>query len=338
INSDSGSVAEFVASGAALNLSVVTLINTGIGSGQVTAIGCVNNAPACNMRLSIAGYVAENGPLMPGLMSDSSTGGFEVSTQHYANISRGQFFLEDTQAGANPANVAMAELFPTPTNFTVTGTGSGSLSAGTWCGQISGVDARGMETLPTPPMCQAVGASGSISYSWQQGPLAGAYSGFNFYYCTTGGASCTPNTKLTSVAPAGVDPVTYTFSSTSGGAAGSPNANSQAYLSWLAWDGNVTPYSCFYCTSTVKNQSDLWPIGIGVLPTPNLGVNLFAQKGIKVGTATFSSLVACGNSLEGAMRAVTDSTTSTWGATITGGGANHVLAYCDGTNWTVAGK
>jgi len=37
--------------------------------------------------------------------------------------------------------------------------------------------------------------------------------------------------------------------------------------------------------------------------------------------------------------AVTDSTTNTWGAAITtGGGSNHVLAYCDGTNWTVAAK
>lgn len=42
--------------------------------------------------------------------------------------------------------------------------------------------------------------------------------------------------------------------------------------------------------------------------------------------------------IEGMMVAVTDSTTATWGATITGGGANHVLAYYNGTNWTVAAK
>ena len=42
--------------------------------------------------------------------------------------------------------------------------------------------------------------------------------------------------------------------------------------------------------------------------------------------------------VEGMLVAVTDSTTATWGATITGGGANHVLAYYNGTNWTVAGK
>jgi hypothetical protein len=53
---------------------------------------------------------------------------------------------------------------------------------------------------------------------------------------------------------------------------------------------------------------------------------------------TFASLTACSSSIEGAMAAVTDSTTATWGATVTGGSTNHVQAYCDGTNWTVAAK
>ena len=40
---------------------------------------------------------------------------------------------------------------------------------------------------------------------------------------------------------------------------------------------------------------------------------------------------------EGDMACVTDSNTATWGATIAGSGANNVLAYFNGTNWTVAG-
>lgn len=44
-----------------------------------------------------------------------------------------------------------------------------------------------------------------------------------------------------------------------------------------------------------------------------------------------------GTPLEGMLVAITDSNTATWGATIAGGGANHVLAYYNGTNWTVAG-
>ena len=52
----------------------------------------------------------------------------------------------------------------------------------------------------------------------------------------------------------------------------------------------------------------------------------------------FSALATCGSSNEGALAAVTDSTTTTWGATITGSGSNHVLGYCDGANWTVLAK
>jgi hypothetical protein len=42
------------------------------------------------------------------------------------------------------------------------------------------------------------------------------------------------------------------------------------------------------------------------------------------------------NAVEGWQSPVTDSNTATWGATIAGGGANHVLAYFNGTAWTVA--
>lgn len=59
------------------------------------------------------------------------------------------------------------------------------------------------------------------------------------------------------------------------------------------------------------------------------------SKIYQVTVGAFASLPA---GAEGMLAGVTDSTTATWGATITGGGTNHVLAYFDGTNWTVAGK
>lgn len=40
----------------------------------------------------------------------------------------------------------------------------------------------------------------------------------------------------------------------------------------------------------------------------------------------------------GMLVTITDSNTATWGATIAAGGANVVLAFYNGTNWTVAGK
>lgn len=42
--------------------------------------------------------------------------------------------------------------------------------------------------------------------------------------------------------------------------------------------------------------------------------------------------------VEGMMVSFTDSTTNVWGATIAGGGANHVLGYYNGINWTVSAK
>lgn len=57
-----------------------------------------------------------------------------------------------------------------------------------------------------------------------------------------------------------------------------------------------------------------------------------------LGPVNFSTLPACASGGEGSMNPVTDSTTVTWGATVTGGGSSHILAYCDGTNWTVAAK
>jgi len=65
----------------------------------------------------------------------------------------------------------------------------------------------------------------------------------------------------------------------------------------------------------------------------------FANAYLTLGAAfTFSTLPAAASGIEGSVAVVTDSTTVVWGATVTGGGSNHILAYCDGTNWTVAAK
>jgi hypothetical protein len=55
-------------------------------------------------------------------------------------------------------------------------------------------------------------------------------------------------------------------------------------------------------------------------------------------TSNFASIGACGTNNAGSFAGVPDSTTATWGAAITGGGTNIVLAFCNGTAWTVAGK
>lgn len=52
----------------------------------------------------------------------------------------------------------------------------------------------------------------------------------------------------------------------------------------------------------------------------------------------FSALTSCTATIRGSIAAVSDSTTVTWGNTITGTGTNPVIAHCNGTNWTVMGK
>lgn len=58
--------------------------------------------------------------------------------------------------------------------------------------------------------------------------------------------------------------------------------------------------------------------------------------GAAVAPVAFASLP--GSPVHGLLMAVTDSNTVVWGATIAGGGSGKVLAYYNGTNWTVAGK
>jgi len=62
----------------------------------------------------------------------------------------------------------------------------------------------------------------------------------------------------------------------------------------------------------------------------------FPQPVVSLIPVTVAALPA--SPTQGMVYAVSDSTTIVWGATITGAGTNPVLAYYDGTNWTVAGK
>ena len=57
-------------------------------------------------------------------------------------------------------------------------------------------------------------------------------------------------------------------------------------------------------------------------------------KSIQLIPGKLSDLPACSAGNEGLEASVNDDTTAlAWNATVVGGGANHVHAYCDGTNW-----
>lgn len=95
-------------------------------------------------------------------------------------------------------------------------------------------------------------------------------------------------------------------------------------------------------SATTLNNSHI-DDGITTASTITMTENLVVNTGgpinsAQLGTNIFSALPTCAGGTEGTWAPVPDSTTATWGATVTGGSTNHILAYCDGTNWTVAAK
>lgn len=57
--------------------------------------------------------------------------------------------------------------------------------------------------------------------------------------------------------------------------------------------------------------------------------------GMMLPASTFANLPTCATAVQGAVRVVTDSNTTTFNATSAGGGSSVVLAACDGTIWRV---
>ena len=61
------------------------------------------------------------------------------------------------------------------------------------------------------------------------------------------------------------------------------------------------------------------------------------KAGVFKATAkTFATLPS--SPVAGMQAYITDCNTTTWGATAAGGGANKVMVWYNGTNWTVMGK
>lgn len=99
----------------------------------------------------------------------------------------------------------------------------------------------------------------------------------------------------------------------------------------------------FACTITPTVSTVNGAASLTLLPgmQANFSSDNSVYKATLSGTITpltFAKLPSCSSTWEGWSAPVTDSTTVTWGATITGGSTNHVHAYCNATNWTVEGK
>lgn len=76
--------------------------------------------------------------------------------------------------------------------------------------------------------------------------------------------------------------------------------------------------------------SDLLEIGDSGLATAR-----FNGKAMRLTETTYASLPTPSGPT---YAAISDSNTNVWGATAAGGGANHVLVFYNGADWTVAAK
>jgi hypothetical protein len=102
--------------------------------------------------------------------------------------------------------------------------------------------------------------------------------------------------------------------------------------------GGLTFPSSVLNNSTLKvlasNIRNVATVQFPNLATSDLAVQSFFFQ-LSAGLP-FASLPACAGGTEGMVEGVSNSNTTTLGATIAGGGSSHVLGYCNGSNWIMA--
>jgi hypothetical protein len=123
------------------------------------------------------------------------------------------------------------------------------------------------------------------------------------------------------------------------GPAGAGRAYYNTSTGWALGSGSPYGFSSSTDASAAASDTSLSRISAGVVGVGTGAAGSFAGS-LKltsniVAGVTFANLNA--SPTAGEIQTVTDSNTATWGATIAGGGSNTVLAFYNGTNWTVAG-
>ncbi len=78
---------------------------------------------------------------------------------------------------------------------------------------------------------------------------------------------------------------------------------------------------------------DTQPMPVKILASMAMGTTLLDLNGMRNAAVPFANANIAGGA--GTLQVFTDSNTITPGATVAGGGSSRVLAYYDGTNWTV---
>ncbi len=280
------------------------------GSDQfVTQTLCQNGSPVCTNGTVSLNLFADTGQL-PNGQTSPFVGPVGPYLIRYP-VLFGQGYGESGPDWANE--------IPAPTNISVTGTGSGSLAAATYCFVVVGVDSQATPglTMPSPEICQAVGASSSISLAWQVIRL-NYLPNFRVYF----GTSPAGESSYFTITAAGSTNQTYTFTSTSGATSGSPSftAIGTAYSSWIN-DGTA---SCLLCVpGTAQNHQ----LGIGE-PSPPSGDELAVKGGALDAESGFKGALSTKSS------AYTLTTSDYW-VNVTGTTTITVPHATTGNHWVV---
>jgi hypothetical protein len=308
-----------------------------------------------------ASSLCNNPPPGPGLNINGARGGSWGGDFTTGNIWNGfsaafssvtfgfpiQSTLNPSAYNSNPSVPSWVQMLPPITGFSVTSTGAGSLSAGTYCMKMVGIDAQAApatpgQTLPSNEVCQTVGALSSIVVAFaggNAGSLNAAYSGFRLYYGTGGAGSEANYVSVPAYNPGGSD--SYTFTSTSGNVAATPPNIPNAYMSWLFWDSNAqrSGSGCIYCANGGGGSGGInsWQLGVGD-PAPPSGAK-FSVKGGAVDSAT--SGYECPETAAPAGIAAfdqfwCDSTAHRWKMINNNGTATNVVGISDLSSPTIA--
>ena len=286
------------------------------GSPPPFSIGTFVATPGSTSYSWVGKCVTQNGESLPATTSITN-GPAAITAINFVNI----------KAFASPGCQSI-NIYRTST--------SGGLSAGL----LGNVTVGGSQTItdsgqaPSGPVTANVDTSGSLYASTiVDGALGtgtspvcpnGAGGALTTSGCSGGGGSFI--TSLTTTGSSGAATVSggvLNIPVYSGGGAVSSVSNSDSTLT-------VSPTTGAVVASLNLAHANTW--------TGQQTFNSGGANQIQIGTNVFSALAACTSGVEGTQAPVTDSTTNTWGATITGGGSDHVLAYCDGSAWTVAAK
>jgi hypothetical protein len=181
--------------------------------------------------------------------------------------------------------------------------------------RVVGIDAQATpgQTLPSNEVSSTVGASSSISISYNGGINGQSYTGFRLYFGTAGAGSETCYVAL----PAGS--YTATFTSTSGQVCSvSVPTYPSAYLSWLFWDSNAqfNGSGCIYCAGNGGSGSggiNSWQLGVGD-PAPASGTK-FSVKGGSLNAPAYTTTPNCASTGGTCTSAAAGSVTVAAGAT-----------------------